>query len=486
MTPQGFHSQHSCEYEREQSLRRDAILAEARRESEANAARKQALKQQLSGEFRNEHSYLTSRYELRRDNLDVRKQDCISVAIAENNRYDDVVDSIERRFNRDSRGGTTKREDRALREADNKRQAALKCGQDMELERLDIQSALDDPGRLLAEAKQLRQERGPLRPKVFQQELAQLQRERRQQSLGRIAKIEEAGRKAQATEESAKISAGHKCQEDYARGLQDLLTGLQQVAAQLEQPAQIQYEVFTAQIDRFHRQLDDFRSRYIRLIDVDERKTLAATLFEASDLLVASAGAWRREMAADHRASLWTQPRDQRAVVARRERDDAGTERAKQWHSAQRLIPEAALLAMSTTGPSISRLITLEFEDADVINLLRILSAESGRTIVAGDDVKGKLSVSLRNVTWEQALDTILEIKGLQKIDKGGMIRIVSAELLTKEVDAKVKAEGIKREADANARGKEADARKKEIQAQTAEAAEANRKLQAEQAAKKR
>src|SRR5215467_12267831 len=82
------------------------------------------------------------------------------------------------------------------------------------------------------------------------------------------------------------------------------------------------------------------------------------------------------------------------------------------------------------------RLISLDFKDADVVNLLRILAAESGKNIVAGDDVKGKVSVSLRNVTWEQALDTILEARGLQKIEKGNVIRIVSTEQLTKEREA--------------------------------------------------
>src|ERR1700675_3642006 len=43
-----------------------------------------------------------------------------------------------------------------------------------------------------------------------------------------------------------------------------------------------------------------------------------------------------------------------------------------------------------------SRLISLEFKDADVVNLLRILAVESGRNIVMGDDVKGKMSISLR------------------------------------------------------------------------------------------
>src|SRR5262249_32343664 len=59
------------------------------------------------------------------------------------------------------------------------------------------------------------------------------------------------------------------------------------------------------------------------------------------------------------------------------------------------------------------RLISLDFKDADVVNLLRILAAESGRNIVIGDDVKGKMSISLRNVAWDLALDTIMEARGL-------------------------------------------------------------------------
>jgi type IV pilus assembly protein PilQ len=127
-------------------------------------------------------------------------------------------------------------------------------------------------------------------------------------------------------------------------------------------------------------------------------------------------------------------------------------------------------------GSNGSKLITLEFKDADVINLLRILSVESGRNIVAGDDVKGKLSVSLRNVTWEQALDTILEVKGLQKIDKGGVIRIISTDQLAKEREALARADDAKRKA-------EIDARTKEAEAQLKEADVANRRLQAELAA---
>ena len=122
------------------------------------------------------------------------------------------------------------------------------------------------------------------------------------------------------------------------------------------------------------------------------------------------------------------------------------------------------------------KLISLDFKDADVINLLRILGAESGRNIVAGDDVKGKVSVSLRNVTWEEALDTILEVKGLQKVEKGGVIRIVSTEQLAKEREVVARAEDAKRKSEIEARTKLAEAQMKEAEL-------ASKRLQAEAAA---
>ena len=64
------------------------------------------------------------------------------------------------------------------------------------------------------------------------------------------------------------------------------------------------------------------------------------------------------------------------------------------------------------------RPISLDFKDADVVNLLRILAAESGRNVVIGEDVKGKMSITLRNVPWDLALDTVLEAKGLVKLER--------------------------------------------------------------------
>jgi type IV pilus assembly protein PilQ len=119
-----------------------------------------------------------------------------------------------------------------------------------------------------------------------------------------------------------------------------------------------------------------------------------------------------------------------------------------------------------------ARLISLDFKDADVVNLLRILAAESGKNIIIGDDVKGKMSITLRNVPWHVALGVILEARGLQKIERDNMIRIVSTEQLMRERDAASRLEEAKHKAEADIRQKIADAKKAEQAVAAAEIAQ--------------
>ncbi len=123
-----------------------------------------------------------------------------------------------------------------------------------------------------------------------------------------------------------------------------------------------------------------------------------------------------------------------------------------------------------------SRLISFDFKDADVVNLLRILAAESGRNIVIGEDVKGKMSITLRNVPWDLALETVMESKSLVKVERGDVIRIVSQDQLTKERESKAKLEEAKVKSETELRTKLAEAKLKEQEA-------AARQLAAEQAA---
>src|SRR3989442_3511219 len=111
------------------------------------------------------------------------------------------------------------------------------------------------------------------------------------------------------------------------------------------------------------------------------------------------------------------------------------------------------------------RLISFDFKDADVVNLLRILAAESNKNIVIGDDVKGKMSIALRNVPWDLALDIILETRGLRKLEKDGVMRIVSNEQLIKERESVARVEEARLKAESDVRTKAAEAQLKEQEA---------------------
>ncbi len=79
------------------------------------------------------------------------------------------------------------------------------------------------------------------------------------------------------------------------------------------------------------------------------------------------------------------------------------------------------------------RRISLDLKDAEIHNVLRLLADVSKLNIVASDDVKGKITLKLRNVPWDQALDIILTSKQLDKVRNGNIIRVAPLEVLEKE-----------------------------------------------------
>ncbi|HTN52057.1 MAG TPA: type IV pilus secretin PilQ, partial [Anaeromyxobacter sp.] len=87
------------------------------------------------------------------------------------------------------------------------------------------------------------------------------------------------------------------------------------------------------------------------------------------------------------------------------------------------------------------RRITLDFHDIEVRNLLRLIADVSKKNIVVADDVQGKVTVSLRNVPWDQALDLVLRTKGLGKEEMGNVIRVAKFEDIAKEQQARAEAE---------------------------------------------
>ncbi len=112
------------------------------------------------------------------------------------------------------------------------------------------------------------------------------------------------------------------------------------------------------------------------------------------------------------------------------------------------------------------RLISLDFKDADINNILRILAEFSGLNIVTSDDVKGKVTVKLQNVPWQQALDSVVRAAKLAYVQEGNIIRVDKLENLTKEAEAAFRAE--QREVEIQQRRRDADLRLVELERETA------------------
>lgn len=81
-----------------------------------------------------------------------------------------------------------------------------------------------------------------------------------------------------------------------------------------------------------------------------------------------------------------------------------------------------------------TQLVTLDFNEADIQDVLRVLAIKSDTNIIYGEDVKGTVTIHLADVPLNEALKIILDLKGLvaQQVSKN-VVRVISTEQLTKE-----------------------------------------------------
>ena len=80
-------------------------------------------------------------------------------------------------------------------------------------------------------------------------------------------------------------------------------------------------------------------------------------------------------------------------------------------------IPEATtsnvtVVPVVPTPAPASDTISIDFKDADINSVLRVLSMKSNVNIVTGPEVKGLVTVRLDNVPWEKALDAKCTFRG--------------------------------------------------------------------------
>lgn len=85
------------------------------------------------------------------------------------------------------------------------------------------------------------------------------------------------------------------------------------------------------------------------------------------------------------------------------------------------------LAGRETVGYDGERL-SLNFQDIQVRAVLQLIADFTGLNLVASDTVQGSLTLRLQNVPWDQALDIILENKGLDMRRVGNVIMVAPKE----------------------------------------------------------
>lgn len=82
------------------------------------------------------------------------------------------------------------------------------------------------------------------------------------------------------------------------------------------------------------------------------------------------------------------------------------------------------------------RPVTFNFQDVPVRTVLQLIAEESGLNVVAADTVSGNVTLRLMNVPWDQALDIVLQAKGLDKRRSGNVVWVApQAEIAKYEQD---------------------------------------------------
>jgi type IV pilus assembly protein PilQ len=93
--------------------------------------------------------------------------------------------------------------------------------------------------------------------------------------------------------------------------------------------------------------------------------------------------------------------------------------------SSSPLEPREAAAAPVRAGRFRGRLIDIDVKDADLHNVFRLIADAGGVSIAVADDVKGTITLRLRKVPWDQALDAVVRLEKLH-LEQQGDIYLVT------------------------------------------------------------
>jgi type IV pilus assembly protein PilQ len=94
------------------------------------------------------------------------------------------------------------------------------------------------------------------------------------------------------------------------------------------------------------------------------------------------------------------------------------------------------------------RRISLDLQDADLVNVLRLFGELANLNMILSPDVKGKVTVRLVNIPWDQAMEIILRMNGLGYGIEDNILRIASMSALAKEADDEIRTKEARKKAE--------------------------------------
>ncbi len=84
------------------------------------------------------------------------------------------------------------------------------------------------------------------------------------------------------------------------------------------------------------------------------------------------------------------------------------------------------------------RRISLDFNNVPIADVLRLIAEVSDLNLIAGDEVKGAVTIRLVDTPWDQALDVVLLTKGLGFVRVGNILRVAPADILAAEEELRL------------------------------------------------
>jgi type IV pilus assembly protein PilQ len=96
-------------------------------------------------------------------------------------------------------------------------------------------------------------------------------------------------------------------------------------------------------------------------------------------------------------------------------------------------------VAVGQSTRQLSPKVSFDFIDADVRNVLRVFAEISKKNMVIGDDVKGKVTIKLEDVSYDEALEVVLKNNELSKLEEDSVVRIITTKRLSAERDRQAK-----------------------------------------------